>query len=226
MKSSTTTAMAHSSMPWMPMAAGRPGAAGAPRPRAASGGAGASAARRAHMPRAGGVGRRGRGSAQGQAPRLSATLPSGVESSGELRGAASAPASGGHGCVQARCGGRASGGPLSSPNPCPTGAGGAEGSLARLGSPSHRGSPCAHWPRRGDHPRRRPPRPPSPAPALEGAEGGGSASPRAALGSALGWHLATGSPGAPERAAASPPRARRYGVRAPGGRALTRGAPG
>jgi hypothetical protein len=44
MNSSTTTAIAHSSMPWMPMATGAVWGGGAPLARVASGGAGAGAA--------------------------------------------------------------------------------------------------------------------------------------------------------------------------------------
>lgn len=118
------------------------------------------------------------------------------ESAGKLRGSAAARsaarvAGSGQRRLHARSGRRASFGP--SPAPRAPGHGGAAAAAAAgvpraPGRPSlHRGSPRAHWPRRGDHrggvpcglPSHRPPHTPR-APDREGAEGRGPAPHRPA----------------------------------------------
>lgn len=177
---------------------GGPGCLGpgrAPRPRAASGGTGAGAARPAswggrgsHAP-----GRRGCGCRRGRGPRRAAASwgpPGGwtrrgggaraqlSESAGKLRGAAGArsaarAAGASQRRLHARRGCRASFGP--SPALRGRGRGGAAAAAAGVpgtpGRPSlHRGSPRAHWPRRADHPGRSPLRRP---PARARGRGGG-----------------------------------------------------
>lgn len=111
------------------------------------------------------------------------------ESAGKLRGAAAARsaarvARSGQRRLHAQSGRRASFGP--SPDPRAPGHGGAAAAAGVPGAPGrpslHRGSPRAHWPRRGDHQGRSPLQAPPPtpphtprAPDREGAEGGGPA---------------------------------------------------
>lgn len=150
------------------------------------------------------------------------------ESAGKLRGSAAARsaarvAGSGQRRLHARSGRRASFGP--SPAPRAPGHGGAAAAAAAgvpraPGRPSlHRGSPRAHWPRRGDHrggvpcglPSHRPPHTPR-APDREGAEGRGPAPHRPARRRGLApSQRYPASPRVPERSAVLQNRSCRVG---------------
>lgn len=208
MNSSTTTAMAHSSMPWMPMATRAAWGRGVPLARACLG------RRRGQCsppgllgrPRLTSPGRRGCGCRRGRGPaegcgggeldrpggwtrcggRARAQLS---ESASKLRGAAAAArsaaraAGAGQRRLHGRRGRRASFAPSPAPRARDSGARRHEGAAAAgvpgaPGRPSLHRSPRAHWPRQGDHPGRRPRQSP---PAARARGRGGGRWPRPAL---------------------------------------------
>lgn len=199
MNSSTTTAMAHSSMPWMPMATRAARGRGLPLARACLGRRRGPCSPPGLLgsPRLTSPGRRGCGCRRGPGPaegggggelgrpggrtrhggRAGAQLS---ESAAKLRGAAARSAGRAAGVGQRRLHGRRGRRASFAPSPAPRArghAGAAAGVPGAPGRPSlHRGSPRAHWPRRGDHPGRRPLRrvpPPHPAPGASPGRGGG-----------------------------------------------------
>lgn len=233
MNSSTTTAMAHSSMPWMPMATRAARGRGLPLARACLGRRRGPCSPPGLLgsPRLTSPGRRGCGCRRGPGPaegggggelgrpggrtrhggRAGAQLS---ESAAKLRGAAARSAGRAAGVGQRRLHGRRGRRASFAPSPAPRArghAGAAAGVPGAPGRPSlHRGSPRAHWPRRGDHPGRRPLRrvpPPTPRPARarEGAEGGGPAPRGPAPGQSLApSHRHPASPREAARSAVSP----------------------
>lgn len=182
----------------------RPGRCSPPgllgRPRLTSPGRRGCGCRRGPGPAEGGCGGE-LGRPGGWTPRGSRARAQLSESAGKLRGAAAAAA--------ARSAARAAGasqrrlhGPrgrrasfAQSPAPGARGHGGAAAAAGVPGAPGrpslHRGSPRAHWPRRGDHPGRRPLRPPPSRPLEHGKGRREVAPPRAAQPSSGAWRTAT-----------------------------------
>lgn len=229
MNSSTTTAMAHSSMPWMPMATRAARGRGVPLARACLGRRPGRCSPPGVLgrPRLTSPGRRGcgcrpgpgpaEGSCSGELGRPGGWTPRGgraraqlSESAGKLRGAAAAAAARraaraagtGQRRLHGRRGRRASF--ARSPAPPALGHGSAAAAAAGVpgatGRPSlHRGSRRAHWPRRGDHPGRRPLRPPPSRPLKPGERRREVAPPRAAQPSYRAWRSATIPQPAPRR---------------------------
>lgn len=229
MNSSTTTAMAHSSMPWMPMATRaaqgrgvplaraclgrRPGRCSPPgllgRPRLTSPGRRGCGCRRGPGPEEGGCGGE-LGRPGGWTPRGSRARAQLSESAGKLRGAEAAAAAARSAARAAGAGQRRLHGPRGrrasfAPSPAPgtRGHGGAAAAAGVPGAPGrpslHRGSQRAHWPRRGDHPGRRPLRPPPSRPREHGKGRREVAPPRTAQPSYGAWRTATTPQPCPRR---------------------------